>query len=282
MDNTKKQMAADKVAAVISELPSKEILHTVISQISKKNLDKYGHNHPLMIEWVQRRELALLRGIAIKSRFEHNKDGAKEDPILLAHEIGEIDTHTYESLVYEIDFWESIFDVIEVGWQYLEYEFNQVLGNDYPPNECDFVLKCMEEFYDEDYYKCFVGYKKTIREIEDQSKKLRNFCWQPTEKGGWLNKTKWEATEEKNGCIWMKFAFNVFDKYSKQDTLLLEQLNNFKKNIGRMSDLQAKQATKERGKNPPRRYVSRKWKKGIYYIGTTGGFKPCTIKLCQN
>ena len=239
-----------------------------MSRIPSSLLLKDAHTGALVSEWISLNQRAQHMGECLKARFS----GVGENLLSSQLQEGLIDKNSYSIIISLIDIYDATFSLIQGGWKYI-YEEIKNLEN-YPKDEISFFLETLKQKFDYLFIETVKGYKTTVRDIEDRSKRLRDLIY----KGDlWTEELVSEQFAKYE--IWIGIAINACAKRQEEDNAIKNLMKIFLDKCAVSHDLSAQLARKERSANPPRYIQSIRWKDGERYVGNKGGWELVVTKL---
>lgn len=156
---------------------SKEI-GGLTEHLPSKILLKYANTQYLLEAWFQQRDFSIYFGKLLKARF----GGGGGNPAFAAWQTGEIDEMDYKCLNLLIDFYDSLFGLIQSSWHFIQLELQQLsqqIVTDCPQSETQYFLWLIQEEFDARYRKTVNGYCFKVKDFEFEAKTIRNVCWKP-------------------------------------------------------------------------------------------------------
>ncbi|MBD1921959.1 MULTISPECIES: hypothetical protein [Cyanophyceae] len=239
-----------------------------MSRIPSSLLLKHAYTGALVSEWISLNQRAQYMGECLKARFS----GAGENPLFRQRQENLIDETSYLIAMTVIEVHDATFSLIQGGWKYI-YEEIKNLEN-YPKDEISFFLETLKQKFDYFFIEAVKGYKTTVRDIENRSKRLRDLIY----KGDlWTEELVSEQFAKYE--IWIGIAINTCAKRQEEDNVIKNLMKNFLHKYALSHDLSARLAQKERSANPPRYIQSIRWKDGQRYVGKKGGWELVVTKL---
>ena len=250
---------------------SKEI-ENLTNNLPSKLLLKYANTQYLLDVWFQEKEFAIQFGKLLKARF----GGGGGNPAFTAWQAGEINEFDYKCLSLLIDFYDSLFGLIQSSWHFIAGELQQLstqVTTNYPKSETQYFLFLIQEEFNSHYKKNVNGYVFKIKDFESESKTLRDVCWKPNLSSQDLAILKLQHNRHKKELpttFYLQFALITATTYSQVDSTLSDKLIELNRYLARLADLMASACRQERKPNPPKSLISHKVDKGEFFIGARG------------
>lgn len=268
------ELLAQQIELFTSKIPSNTALDISLSKSPHKYILRYGDVHPLIVEWARLRKLTDLLGKTLKARF----GGGGGNPALRAWKSGRIDILSYKYVTHSVNYYQDLFNVIQSGWEYIEYFFQEKDIQNYPKDERSYFLECLREDFDNRLIRCAEGQKNLIQQKEKEMKKIRNLLRDSSSGQNWIDDTQfldvpqWYTFER---YLWISIALMVLDTRSYEDEVLRSMLDTWKLRTSDFAKELASDLERER-KNPTKRIKSTKWEKTLLYYGASGGWNLVT------
>ena len=245
---------------------------------------QYATTKDLMAEWLALRDNAAFFGRCLKARFA----GGGGNPALKEKLAGRMSETEYELVMATVNWYESIFVLVQSGWEYIEQEIIGVI-DDYPSSEIEMYLAIMEEIYNAKFQERINGYtassRRSERDISFISEVIRRgtpLPYDPRDANVDVtseNISTIQKMPEAKDAFWFHLATGICFEKSKSDQSLKRLSRDYFKKMGVLLDLLAKALRQERSKNPPHLFPSTKWSNGERYEGTKGSWKKSVTEL---
>jgi hypothetical protein len=258
---------------------AKKVEH-FMANLPSDYLWQYATTQDLINEWLALRHYSTNLGECLKARFA----GGGGNPALRALQAGEIEQFDYDLVMAIVNWYESIFNLVQSGWEYIDQELSAVL-EDYPSTELKMYLEILKDFADTKFQMAIKGYKISIQEEE---KRVKLFC-DAFNRGVSIrheNLTVLSAShreklllqksppEAKN--FWLSMVMAILFSKQKQDNSIKNLCNDYLYKMKILNELYLAGYRAERGKNKPGRFQSRQFKNGELYLGVKGGYRKFT------
>lgn len=251
-------------------------IEVFMSDLPSSFLHKYAETKPLIAELRRLQNKAHLYGRCLKARF----GGGGGNPLLREWKSKKICDFEYRWIDGDISFLQTVFAIIQNGWDYIEPELKQSII-DYPNSETALFFEVLKEEFDGEFLQKINGLKLTAKQIEADAKLVRDICngcrAELTEQEF---KQRKEQNKKKGDTLlpgsWISTIHNICVKYANHDPALKRKLEDLDRIYADLADMVAKTCREERSDNPPKLIKSVKWKDGLLYEGVKGGFRPVT------
>ncbi len=240
----------------------------LVEHLPSKMLLKYANTQYLLEAWLEQKNFAVYFGKLLKARF----GGGGGNPAFAAWQTGEIDEMDYKCLNLLVDFYDSLFGLVQSCWHFIQLELQQLsqqVAIDYPQSETEYFLWLIQEEFDARYRQTVNGYCFKVKDFEVEARTIRNACWKPK-----LDSQDREILKsqhkERSKTFYLVFALITAAKYSRVDSTLSYKLADLNRYIARLGDLAVSACRQERQPNPPKRLGSYKISKGELFLGAKG------------
>lgn len=243
---------------------------------------QYASTQDLMTEWLHLRNNAIFFGKCLKARF----GGGGGNPALQEKIDGRIDETEYALVMAAVAWYESIFNLVQSGWEYIEQELSGAL-DDYPATETEMYLEILTEIYNAKFQQRVNGFIAPANQGEQNMRLIRDLIRRGTpllsnpsdvivdadsQNLSALAQMSDKQPDQTN-TFWFSLVTGICFEKSKSDDSLKRLSRDFFKKMEVLLDLLAISLRQERSKKTPNRFPSIRWKDGDKYEGVKGGWK---------
>lgn len=242
---------------------------------------QYASTQDLLMEWLRLRDSAINYGDCIRARFIGGGN-----PALRAFKAGEIDKIDYEVAMAITDWYESIFNLIQGGWEYIEeslVEFSRHVLIKFPATDTELYLEVLKELWDAKFIQCINGTKFSVQQVEKSCRSFASASGAGIQLGDspkviQLRNCDREKLKSMQGADpriipWLATIIGICTEKaeSEGDEPLLRLCRNYFRNMQFFHDKLAHVLSIDRKKNTGK-FTSYQWENGLKRSGTKGGF----------
>ncbi len=264
------------------------LIFICLSQLPSSDLLKHATTDDLKVEWNEQRNNAFLEGLVLRSKF-----CGGGNPALKAKLEGHLNDYNYEVIMARLDWYKSIFNVIQSGWEYLELEFNNFskehqIVNELPACDIDLYSIILTEIYNSRFISCVNGFKYSIQDEEKRArttadiyrKAIKIECGNKLivlddEDKKTLNTLRIVDNSEKltNANTWLHTSIAIISKAASvnKDEAISKICREYYRKLNHLCDIHANVLMHNRKKKLGI-HKTIKWDNGIKKTGVKGGF----------
>lgn len=241
-----------------------------MAQIPSRELKRYATTQALLAEWLKLDGHTTLIGQCLKARF----GGGDGNPALRAFQAGELSEFGYEFTMSLVDWWESLFNLVQSGWEYLEQELSQVL-EDFPKTELELYQRILQEQYDNQFKDCLKQQKTTVSNLEESTKLAKKAIGDSKISPTVTVDPRLQALlKQYEGNFWYSLSVGICTEKAKFDRPLNRLLTEHRDKSGVVYILLEQAARHARKSSDYSQIRSVRWEDGELYEGTKGGWIP--------
>ena len=264
----KRKVIGNEVLEVMESLPSDYFLQYILTQ-------------DLLNKWFDLRHDAINFGACLKARFVGGGN-----PALRAFKAGEIDKIDYEIAMAIVDWYESIFNLIQGGWEYIEEvltEYSKHILIPFPATDTEMYLEIIKELWNAKFISCVKGYKFSVQPKEKSCRLFASISGSGIQLDGSpkvlqlqdcdLERLKFVQGEDPRLTPLLLSVVNICVKKaeSEGDDPLLRLCREYFRKMQHFHDKFA-QAMSVSRKKKTGKFNSYLWENGVKRSGTKGGF----------
>lgn len=239
-----------------------------MAQIPSRELKRYATTQALLAEWLKLDGQATWLGQCLKSRF----GGGDGNPALRAFQAGELPEFGYEFTMSLVDCCESLFNLVQSGWEYIEQELSQVL-EDCPKNELELYQRILQEQYDNSFKDCLKQQKTTVSDLEESTKLAKKAIGDSKISPTVTVEPKLQTLlNQYQGNFWYSLSVGICSDKAKFDRPLNRLLTEHRNKSGVVYILLEQAARHARKSSDYSQLRSVRWEDGELYEGTKGGW----------
>lgn len=260
MENSKKAIAKTKAIG--------KLVEDFMSKLPSDQLKKSATSEPLIRKFLEEQEKAQLLGKCLKASF----GGGGGNPAYRAKKEGRLSERDYQFLLKLVDEYIAEFFLIQTGWEFIqefmEENLKPVVPNyNYPKSETEFFFEVLKSDCDNGYLDYLRGFKLSIREAENESKKIRNILWKYNDSQTALRK----VLESFRSNFWICLAISALSEHL-DDQGVRDKMTDYFRKIAELADFMGTALQRDRSSQKGE-WKSQKWRDGYPYEGVPGGWR---------
>lgn len=250
---------AKRVRSVCRKLPDRKLRQLVSTQDQLR-------------EWTRIKKNALLLGKCLKARF----GGGGGNPII---DIKESDEYAYRYTWAAVDYFDSLFSLIQTSFPYIDKELGKILlewstllGCD--QSEAGLFWRVLGEWFNSEFKRCLrPNYTASIPKLEKVYKSIRDARWEPLpETFECDEETLQQIGDPKTLAPTLYTLLAICRECNDEE--VKKRLSEFYRSVCSLARVQTDAIYKARH-NPEKygRIASYRWQNNELYVGTKGGYR---------
>ncbi len=255
--------------AIVKTKAISKLIEDFMSRLPSDRLKQYATTEPLIRKFLEEREKAQLLGKCLKASF----GGGGGNPAYRAKKEGSISERDYQFLLKLVDEYVAEFFLIQIGWEFIEEFMEEKLKSNYPKSETEFFFEVLKTDCDKGFLAYVNGFKLSIRDAENESKKTRNILWKCSDNQTALLK----VLESFRSNFWICLAISALSDHL-DDQGVRDKMTDYFRKIAELADFMASALQRDRGSTTSE-WKSQKWRDGFPYEGVSGGWRPLNQSL---